>query len=136
MSNAQERRQARELALQILFQTEFAPQISYNDFLEVFETSLPSSVMQYADLLIQGVQKNRQNIDEKIQASSSHWKVDRMALVDRNILRIAVFEMKFAPEILIPNIAINEAVEIAKKFGTTESASFINGLLDQVWKSA
>lgn len=136
MNNAQERRQARELALQILFQTEFAPQISYNDFLEVFETSLAPSIISYADLLIQGVQKNRPAIDGKIQSSSSHWKVDRMALVDRNILRIAVFEMKFAPEILKPNIAINEAVEIAKRFGTTESASFINGILDQVGKTA
>lgn len=57
-----------------------------------------------------------------------------MATIDRNILRIAVYEMKFAKEALKENIAINEAVEIAKKFGTTESAAFVNGLLDQVGK--
>lgn len=135
MNNSTDRRQARELALQILFQTEFAPQISYNEFLEVFETTLAPQIISYADQVIQGVQKNRQQIDNKIQSSSSHWKVDRMALVDRNILRVAVFEMKFSSENLKPNIAINEAVEIAKKFGTTESAAFINGILDQVGKS-
>ena len=128
------RRQARELALQVLFQTEFAPAISYQTFLEVFEQSVDPDVVNYADLLVTGVQGNRAAIDGKIQASSAHWKVERMATIDRNILRIAVYEMKFAAEPIKENIAINEAVEIAKKFGTTESASFVNGLLDQVGK--
>jgi N utilization substance protein B len=128
------RRQARELALQILFQTEFAPQISSRTFLEVFEQSLEGDVISYADLLVNGVQENKAAIDSKIQSSSAHWKVDRMATIDRNILRIAVYEMKFAADPIKENIAINEAVEIAKKFGTTESASFVNGLLDQASK--
>lgn len=128
------RRQARELALQLLFQTEFAPQISYQTFLDVFEQSVDPEVTDYADQLIKGVQKNKEAIDSKIQASSAHWKVERMATIDRNILRIAVFEMKFAADPIKENIAINEAVEIAKKYGTTESASFVNGLLDQVSK--
>lgn len=128
------RRQARELALQLLFQTEFAPQISYQTFLDVFEHSVETDITEYAQLLIQGVQDNKAAIDGKIQASSAHWKVERMATIDRNILRIAVFEMKFATEPIKENIAINEAVEIAKKYGTTESASFVNGLLDQVSK--
>lgn len=128
------RRQARELALQVLFQTEFAPQISYQTFLEVFEQSVDPDVVNYADLLVTGVQSNKAAIDGKIQSSSAHWKVERMATIDRNILRIAVYEMKFASEPIKENIAINEAVEIAKKFGTTESASFVNGLLDQVGK--
>lgn len=129
------RRQARELALQILFQTEFAPQISYQTFLDVFEKTIESEVTSYADLLVKGVQNNKEAIDAKIQASSAHWKVERMATIDRNILRIAVYEMKFAADPIKENIAINEAVEIAKKFGTTESASFVNGLLDQVSKA-
>ncbi|MGZ3774011.1 MAG: transcription antitermination factor NusB [Pseudobdellovibrionaceae bacterium] len=128
------RRQARELALQILFQTEFAPQISYQNFLDIFEQSVDSEVIDYADLLVKGVQKNKEGIDAKIQASSAHWKVERMATIDRNILRIAVYEMKFASDLIKENIAINEAVEIAKKYGTTESGSFVNGLLDQVSK--
>lgn len=128
------RRQARELALQILFQTEFAPQISYHTFLEVFEPTQDSEVIDYADTLVKGVEKNKEAIDAKIQASSAHWKVERMATIDRNILRIAVYEMKFATEPIKENIVINEAVEIAKKYGTTDSGSFVNGLLDQVSK--
>lgn len=128
------RRQARELALQILFQTEFAPQISYQTFLEVFEQSVDPEILDYADLLVTGVQEHKAAIDAKIQASSAHWKVERMATIDRNILRIAVYEMRFAADRIKENIAINEAVEIAKKFGTTDSASFVNGLLDQVGK--
>jgi N utilization substance protein B len=128
------RRQARELALQILFQTEFAPQISYQAFLDVFEQSVDPDVIDYADILVTGVQSNKAAIDSKIGASSAHWKVERMATIDRNILRIAVYEMRFASEQIKENIAINEAVEIAKKFGTTDSASFVNGVLDQVGK--
>ncbi len=128
------RRQAREIALQILFQTEFAPQISSQTFLDVFEQSVEADVISYADLLVNGVQSHRSEIDSKIQASSAHWKLDRMATIDRNILRIAVYEMKFAQEPIKENIAINEAVEIAKKYGTTDSSSFVNGLLDQVSK--
>ena len=129
------RRQARELALQILFQTEFAPQISYQMLLEIFEQSLDQEVIAYANLLVQGVLQNKEAIDSKIQTASAHWKVERMATIDRNILRIAVYEMKFAVEAIKENIAINEAVEIAKKFGTTDSGSFVNGVLDQVSKA-
>lgn len=128
------RRQAREIALQILFQTEFAPQISSQTFLDVFEQSVEADVISYADLLVNGVQAHRSEIDSKIQSSSAHWKLDRMATIDRNILRIAVYEMKFAKDLIKENIAINEAVEIAKKYGTTDSSSFVNGLLDQVSK--
>ncbi len=129
------RRQARELALQILFPTEFDAQISVRSLLEVFEQTVEPEVTAYADLLVQGVLGNKAAIDSKIQASSAHWKMDRMATIDRNILRIAVYEMKFATETIKENIAINEAVEIAKKYGTTESSSFVNGLLDQVSKA-
>lgn len=129
------RRQSRELALQILFQIEFAPQIEYAEFLEVFEQSLPSEAIDYADLLINGVKSNKSAIDQLIQSSSQHWKVERMALVDRNIIRMSIFEMKFMSDPLKPSIAINEAVELAKKYGSTESGAFVNGLLDQVSKS-
>ncbi|QLY24530.1 transcription antitermination factor NusB [Bdellovibrio sp. HCB185ZH] len=128
------RRQARELALQILFQTEFTPTISVRTFMDVFEESYDAETISYADLLIKGVQENKAAVDSKIQASSAHWKVERMATIDRNILRIAVWEMKFSADPIKENIAINEAVEIAKKYGTSDSASFVNGLLDQVSK--
>lgn len=128
------RRLAREIALQILFQTEFAPQMSLNSLAEVYGQSFDENTMDYALQLIRGVQNNQSTIDTKIQSSSNHWKLDRMATIDRNILRIAVFEMTIMHHPLKSNIVINEAVEIAKKFSTTDSAGFINGLLDQVAK--
>lgn len=128
------RRQSRELALQILFQTEFAPQIEYAEFLEVFEQNFDQAVIDYADLLFNGVKNNKEAIDILIQNSSQHWKVGRMAIVDRNLLRMAIYEMKFMAEPLKVNIAINEAVDLAKKYGSTESGSFVNGVLDQVAK--
>jgi len=93
-------------------------------------------VIDYADLLINGVKNNREKIDEAIQGVSSHWKVSRMAIVDRNILRMATFEMRFMQDVLKPNIVINEAVELAKKYGNTDSSSFVNGLLDQLAKGS
>ena len=126
------RRQSREIALQILFQIEFAPQISFNEMLSLFEEKKDSTLIKYADEIIRGVQVNKENIDKKIQEASRHWKIERMAGVDRNILRIAVFEMFHAPELIEHKIAINEAIEIAKIFGSQESASFVNGLLDQI----
>lgn len=129
------RRLAREIALQILFQSEFAPQISIASFLDVYEDSVNDESLKYASLLIEGVQKNKEKIDSLIQAHARHWKLDRMATIDRNILRLSVYEIKFAQETLKPHMAINEAIEIAKKFSTEDSASFINGILDQVSKS-
>jgi N utilization substance protein B len=102
--------------------------------MEVIGADSDAETIAYADDLIRGVQQNKPAIDAKIQSSSAHWKMDRMATIDRNILRVAVYEMRMAPEPLKENIVINEAVEIAKKFGTTESASFVNGLLDQIAK--
>ncbi|MGZ3742675.1 MAG: transcription antitermination factor NusB [Pseudobdellovibrionaceae bacterium] len=129
------RRQSRELALQVLFQIEFAPQISNADLMEVLGAAMEPESVKFADDLIRGVQSQKEAIDKKIQAASAHWKLERMATIDRNILRIAVYELCLAPHPLKENIVINEAVEIAKKFGTTESASFVNGILDQVAKA-
>ncbi len=130
------RHQSRELALQILFQIEFAPQIQYAEFLEVFEQTFPQDVIDYADLLINGVKNNLEKIDQIIQSFSQNWKVARMAIVDRNILRMAIFEMRLMTDPLKPNIAINEAVELAKRYGTNDSSSFVNGILDQIAKES
>ncbi len=127
-----ERRQARELALQLLFQAEFSPQISTSIFLHVFENNFSQETREYAEKIIKFVNENKLRIDEKLSSVSRNWKVERMAIVDRNIIRIAIFEMKISPEQLSSKIIINEAVEIAKKYGSTESASFINGILDQI----
>lgn len=126
------RRQSREIALQILFQLEYAPQISFEDLLALFDEKKDRALIKYADEIITGVQAHKAGIDQKIQEASRHWKIERMGGVDRNILRLSVFEMFYAPEIIEPKIAINEAIEIAKIFGSQESAAFVNGLLDQV----
>lgn len=127
-----ERRQARELALQLLFQSEFAPQISINAFLQVYDNNFSQETIHYAEMILKTVNEYRSKIDDKISSVSRNWKVDRMAIIDRNILRIAIYEMKISQEQLSSKIVINEAVEIAKKYSTSESASFINGILDQI----
>jgi transcription antitermination protein NusB len=136
------RRRSREMALQLLFQTEFAvggfqgagvkdmPRKFVQDF------QIEPAVADYGSQLFYGVTARLTEIDNVIQASSSHWKVSRMGLVDLMVMRIAVFEMKFMDGGLTPNIAIDEAVDIAKKYGSTDSGAFVNGILDQVSRSA
>ena len=128
------RRQSREIALQILFQTEFAPQITLNQLTGVLDHQVEQNSMNYAHEIINAVAQNKSEIDQKIQEASRHWKIDRMASVDRNILRAAIAEMFYINEKLDPKIAINEAIELAKIYGTKDSGSFVNGLLDQVTK--
>lgn len=130
------RRQSRELALQVLFQQEFAPRQNVEVGLGLVRNSFdaPPDVYQYALELLKGVEERRADIDGLIQKSSAHWTLKRMALVDLNIMRLAVFEMKYASEAVPPAVGINEAVEISKKFGTIDSAAFVNGLLDQIVK--
>lgn len=130
------RRQSRKIALQILFQIEYAPQISFDQLLNLFDEKKEDSVLNYSDEIIRGVQTKKENIDLKIQEASRHWKIERMGGVDRNILRLSVFEMFYASDLIEPKIAINEAIEIAKIFGSQESPAFINGLLDQIVRNA
>ena len=126
------RRQSREIALQILFQTEFAPQISFDDLFSIHGSRQDTEVIRYADELVRGVLSNKEKIDSKVQEASRHWKMDRMGGVDRCLLRLAVFEIFHAKEMIEAKIAINEAIEVAKVFGSQESPSFVNGILDQV----
>jgi transcription antitermination protein NusB len=132
------RRRAREMALQLLFQAEFAvgglTVDSARDMLKRFQKDfeIEDEVADYGGTLFIGIVEKMTDIDGVIQSSSSHWKVSRMGLVDRSVMRVAVFEMKFMQPALNPRIAINEAVEIAKIFGSTESSSFVNGVLDPI----
>ena len=86
--------------------------------------------------LVHGTRANLEAIDAQIAANSREWKVERMAAVDRNLTRMATYEMCFAEEKLTPNIAINEAVELAKKYGTDDSSRYVNGILGAIMKSA
>lgn len=131
------RRKSRELALQLLFQSEFSEPIRLDELIRSQEhpEQYSADIQLYAKELVRGVQSNKNEIDSAIQAQSAHWKIDRMATIDRNLLRLAIYEMKFSPAPLNPAIAINEALEIAKVYSGTESTGFINGLLDQIAKS-
>ena len=134
----QGRRLARELALQMLFQWEYASQtnskINPSESLRRFaeDLEIPADVMEYAEKLGHGISARRDEIDAKIQGASRSWKLSRMALVDLNVMRVAVFEMHYMSDPVPPKVAINEAVEVAKKYGSTDSGSFVNGLLDQI----
>ena len=101
------------------------------DPVPVGETELKDS-LEYADALLKGVLSNQAAIDEKISASSIDWKLTRMPATDRNLMRIAAYEMFFAEEKIDYAVAINEAVELAKSYGTKDSARFVNGLLGKM----
>jgi len=130
------RRLSRELALQVLFQQEFAPQQSVEVGLENFRRSFSATpeVWDYALELLKGVAANSKAIDETIQKNSAHWTLKRMALVDLNIMRVATFELKFGGGQVPPAVCIDEAIEISKKYGTVDSSAFVNGILDQIMK--
>ncbi len=132
------RRRAREMAVQMLFQLEFvpggfqpggAPHI-LRRFIADF--AIDPEISEYGSLLFTGVTEKMKEIDAVIQSNSAHWKISRMGLVDLSVMRVAVFEMKFLNPSLEPKIAINEAVEIAKRYGSTESGAFVNGILDNM----
>lgn len=131
------RRQSRELALQILFQQEFVAEINVAQALKNFKESFdaPDEVWIYATKILDGIRAKKNEIDSLIEKNSSHWRMPRMALVDRNLLRIGVFEIAFSDGEVPPKAALNEAIEISKKYGTTDSSAFINGILDQILKS-
>jgi N utilization substance protein B len=128
------RRKARESTLQILFQLEF-DDTSPEKVLEFFwkNKRAAKEVKEHCRWLVEGITSDRENIDRLIQSVSSNWRIPRMAVVDRNVLRIAVFELLHEKD-LAPAIVINEAIEIAKKFSSEQGATFVNGILDAVKK--
>lgn len=126
------RRRARELAMQALFyidtQQNGSPRM-LDRFCENF--SLPQNVRPFFLQLVNGVLATQPQIDSLIERYSKNWRVQRMSCVDRNVMRLAVFEMLFCPDIP-PKVSINEAIDVAKKFGTEESGAFINGIVDRI----
>lgn len=139
------RRKAREATLQLLYEAEFLGQ----DFTRILANFAEDparllgdhiespqaleEIKHFTVQIVEGTWKNLGEIDRLIESHSTHWKISRMALVDRNILRMAVFELIGCPDIPA-SVTLNEAIEIAKKFGTEESGSFINGVLDHIAK--
>lgn len=122
------RRTAREKALQALFQidvSEVSPSDAINHVLE------GESGDSYLDQLVNGVIENRDSIDQMIKGHLEKWTIDRLANVDRNLLRLAIYELQFCKEVPA-NVVLDEAIEIAKIYGDENSSRFINGLLSKV----
>ena len=125
-------RRARERALQALFQIESTGE-DWRESLELFWREHPSSqaARKYATALVAGTVRNMERIDAVITKVADKWALERMGGVERNVLRLAAQEILFMPEVP-PKVAINEAVEVAKKFSTQDSARFVNGVLDTI----
>ena len=128
------RRKARELALQMLYEYD----VSGTEPQEMFQRSddlqaAPEGIRDFTRRLVSGTLTHRKDLDEIISRQADHWRLARMPVVDRNILRLALFELLHEPETPRP-VVIDEALEIAKRFSTPKSSQFINGILDGVLK--
>ena len=128
------RRKARECALQMLFAADVVKNtglFSIDDYWrELGDTEFDDKTRDFANNLVEGTLKNNETIDEKIRTRAEHWRIERMAIVDRNVLRLAVYE--FLYEDTPHTVVINEALEIARRFSTFEATQFINGILDAI----
>jgi N utilization substance protein B len=128
------RRESRELALQILYALDANPTVGIRETLQTFreeQADVLSRVREFAEGLVQGVLEHRGVIDAAIKARSKNWTLVRMPRVDLNVMRMATFELMFRQDIP-KKVSINEAIEIARKFGDKESPAFVNGILDEI----
>ena len=128
------RRKSRELALQALYQGELAGPAGILDF-DVFcaHFQVNKKAIPYAKFLLDGILNNSEETNQLISRHAENWRLERMSAIDRNILRLAVFELHFQDDVPT-SVAINEAVEIAKRYSTDDSGPFINGILDAMAK--
>jgi transcription antitermination protein NusB len=139
------RRRAREFALQMLYQLDVlgTSELSDEQAIALFWRNFAASaeaesavgadfgeVQPFAEKLVRGVREHLAELDAQIQGASKNWRLERMARVDRNLIRLALYELKFVDDVPA-KVAINEAIEIAKRFGTHESSAFVNGILDR-----
>jgi len=129
------RRKAREVALQFLYQLDLGGDHDPAPYERDFWARHPvdAETRAYAEALVRGTKLNQAKIDQLIAQVAEHWDLERMAVVDRNILRVAAYELLWHAE-TPAKVTINEAIDIAKKFGTKESGRFINGILDRIHK--
>jgi len=129
------RRSSRVLALQALFDMDMSSDLSEERFDGFCKNFTPSKkALPFFTRLVKGVRQNIHKIDSLIEEGSENWKISRISCVDRNVMRIAVYELIFCPD--IPSkVSINEAIDIGKRFGADESGAFINGILDSIHKN-
>jgi N utilization substance protein B len=128
-----QRRKAREVALQVLYELDVL-NIDAKEAIALFWNNFQATEdsKKFSTLLIEGTWDNREQIDTLIRSCSEHWSLERMSRVDRNILRMAVYELLYCPNIP-PKVTLNEAIDLGKMYGSENSGSFINGILDAVY---
>lgn len=129
------RRRGREISLQILYQMDVT-KISLDDALVTFRGNfnVKEDSWAFAEILTKGVCNNLDEINGLLESQSQHWKLDRMPVTDRNIIRIAAYELLHMDD--IPSkVSLNEAIELGKLYGSEESSAFINGILDNIHKN-
>jgi transcription antitermination protein NusB len=130
------RRKSRESALRVLYQLDITKQGDPKAITQR-EAHFSSSggTDEFAERIVLGVVDHAREIDQLIERFSENWRLDRMTLVDRNILRMAIFELLYCSEIP-PKVTLNEAIDLGKRYGSEDSGSFINGILDRIQKEA
>ena len=126
---------ARECALKVLYQIEMTGRTPENAVASLWESEPenPQDVRDFAAQLVVGIYANLADIDLKLGEYATNWQLNRMAVIDRNVLRLGLYELKYSSDVP-PKVAINEAVELAKKYGDHDSSKFVNGILDKVHK--
>ncbi len=126
------RTRSRELALQFLYQIDLLGQDKLADLTDFLrEEGGDQETARYARVLIEGTVDSTSELDAEIQLVAQNWQIERMAVIDRNVLRLAAFELLHCDEIP-PKVAINEGIELGKRFSTQNSGAFINGILDKI----
>lgn len=126
------RKKSRELALQVLYQIEMSEGDAEENFNLFWQHFTPSDdLKEFSQKIVNGVCQHKEEIDTLIEKYSEHWRLKRMTIVDRNILRSAIFELMFCPDVPT-KVVLNEAIELGKRFSSEKSGSFINGILDRV----
>jgi transcription antitermination protein NusB len=131
------RRRAREVALQLLFQRDQNPNPMTPVEAKRFANdrlARETEAVTYAIHLADGVESSRKQIDQLLTATADNWRLHRMTPVDRNVLRLATYELQFAAEKLPAAVAIDEAIELSRRYGTLDSPAFVNGILDKIAK--
>jgi N utilization substance protein B len=131
------RRKAREYALQLLFQLDIRKEKPSVTLFKRFwaDEDPDEEVRAFAEEIVKGTFKHIRTINSQVLASAKNWNLDRMAVIDRNVLRLATYEILYRIDIP-PSVTINEAIELAKKYGTDESGAFVNGILDSIARVA
>ena len=125
------RTRAREVALQVLYQDDLNPRHNpADDDVFIGNRLQAGELIEFAQSLVAGVRRNRQELDDRLGQTADNWSLARMAATDRNVLRLGAYEILYSqtPD----RVAINEAVELAKRYGTRQSAQFVNGILDRL----